>query len=47
MDRGWKEINEGADIRVPLIFKWIIKYVTPFLLFAVFTGALFSPVDNN
>jgi len=32
MDRGWIEITMGADIKVPIIFKYIIKYVTPLLL---------------
>lgn len=32
IDRGWNEINYGADIKVPTIFKYIIKYVTPVLL---------------
>jgi NSS family neurotransmitter:Na+ symporter len=32
IDRGWNEINYGADIKVPMIFKYIIKYVTPVLL---------------
>lgn len=32
IDRGWNEINYGADIKVPIIFKYIIKYVTPVLL---------------
>lgn len=32
MDRGWKEITMGADIKVPIIFKYIIKYLTPLLL---------------
>jgi neurotransmitter:Na+ symporter, NSS family len=47
IDRGWKEINEGADITIPSVFKWIIKYVTPLLLLCVFIGALFSPENNN
>ncbi len=29
MKRGWQEINAGADIAVPKIFRFIIKYVTP------------------
>jgi NSS family neurotransmitter:Na+ symporter len=33
---AWKEINEGADIRVPIIFKYILTYITPILLFIVF-----------
>jgi SNF family Na+-dependent transporter len=34
MDKGWAEITKGADIKVPRIFYYIIKYVTPlYLLF--------------
>jgi SNF family Na+-dependent transporter len=29
MKRGWQEIHEGADIRIPGAFKFIIKYITP------------------
>ena len=36
MNRGWAEITEGAEIKVPKIFKFIIKYVTPLLLGWVF-----------
>jgi SNF family Na+-dependent transporter len=38
MEKGWKEINEGADIKVPIIFKYIIKYVSPVFLLIVFIG---------
>ncbi len=40
MDKGWKEINEGGDIKVPLVFKFIIKYVTPVFLLAVFVSSI-------
>lgn len=40
MENGWKEINEGADIAVPVFFKIIIKYVTPILLGWVFIASL-------
>jgi len=40
MDQGWKEINEGADMKIPSIYRFIIKYVTPFILLAVFLGSL-------
>ncbi len=33
IDRGWKEMHIGADLRVPLIYKFIIKWVTPIFLF--------------
>jgi SNF family Na+-dependent transporter len=29
MDKGWREITSGADIKVPNIYKFIIKYITP------------------
>ncbi len=32
MDKGWKELNQGADIRLPRMFYYIIKYVTPLYL---------------
>lgn len=36
IDEGWKELNEGADIKIPVIFKYVIKYVTPlYLLFVM------------
>lgn len=35
--RGWQEIHEGADIRIPGIFKFIIKYVTPIYCIALLT----------
>ncbi|MCZ2357520.1 MAG: sodium-dependent transporter [Bacteroidia bacterium] len=36
MDKGWREINDGADIRIPKIFRYIIQYITPLLLGYVF-----------
>lgn len=36
LDIGWSEITTGADIKIPLVFKFIIKWITPALLIAVF-----------
>ncbi|HRE75175.1 MAG TPA: sodium-dependent transporter [Flavobacteriales bacterium] len=36
MTKGWNEINTGADIRIPIVFKYIIKFVTPVMLLFVF-----------
>lgn len=47
MKKGWREIMSGADIKVPLIYKYIIKYITPVALIIVFLGALLRPVDDN
>jgi len=40
IDKGWKEITTGADIKVPTVYKFIIKFVTPLFLTAVFIGSL-------
>ncbi len=47
IDRGWNEITSGADMKVPIFFKHVIKYVTPFLLLFVFMGALITPEGND
>ncbi len=43
---AWKEITRGADINVPIIFKFIIKYVSPIFLLIVFIGAIPGIIDN-
>lgn len=40
IDKGWKEINTSADIKVPLFYKFVIKYVTPLILGLVFFGSI-------
>lgn len=47
MKKGWKEITSGADIKVPNIYKFIIKWVTPIMLIIIFLGSLFKPLDND
>ena len=47
MDKGWREITSGADIKVPNIYKYIIKYVTPLMLIIIFLGSLFKPLNND
>ena len=32
IDRAWEEMMQGARLRVPVIFKYVIKYVTPLCL---------------
>jgi neurotransmitter:Na+ symporter, NSS family len=38
IDRGWKELHQGASIQVPSIFKFVMKYVAPAYLIIVFVG---------
>jgi NSS family neurotransmitter:Na+ symporter len=47
IDRGWEEFNRGADIKMPQIFKFITKYVTPIMLIFVFIGALCAPAGGD
>jgi neurotransmitter:Na+ symporter, NSS family len=32
MDKGWKEMQVGARLRIPRAYRWILKYVTPLYL---------------
>lgn len=43
INKGWNEINTGAQLRVPGVFKWVMKYITPLLLLVVLVGAVFTP----
>jgi SNF family Na+-dependent transporter len=43
MDRGWAEIMQGADLRVPRIFYYVVKYVTPLFLLIILVGYAFQP----
>jgi SNF family Na+-dependent transporter len=36
--KGWEEIHKGADIRVPRVFKFIIKYITPLYMIVILVG---------
>ena len=35
MEKAWDEIHKGADMRVPKVYKFIIKYITPLFLFFI------------
>jgi SNF family Na+-dependent transporter len=45
IEKGWTELNQGADIKPHIIFKYFIKFVTPFFLLFVFVGSIFSPAN--
>ncbi len=40
MEKGWKEITHGADMKVPEAFRFTIRYITPVFLLVVFVGSL-------
>jgi hypothetical protein len=35
MENAWDEMHQGADLRVPKVYKFIIKYITPLFLFSI------------
>lgn len=47
LDKGWKEITDGSDMRVPRIYRYIIKWVTPTMLIVVFVGSLITPMNGD
>ncbi len=47
MDKGWKEITDGAEIKVPIFYKFVIKYITTSLLLFVFIGSLCNPAGGD
>jgi NSS family neurotransmitter:Na+ symporter len=38
IDKGWKELNSGAHIKVPVFFKFTLKYITPVYLIVIFVS---------
>ncbi|MDD2597992.1 MAG: sodium-dependent transporter [Kiritimatiellae bacterium] len=38
IERGWKELHRGAGMRLPLIFKYIMCWCAPLLLFLILAG---------
>jgi len=47
MNRGWKEIIKNAEIRVPRIFYYILKYITPLFLFAILAHWAITEVPSK
>jgi NSS family neurotransmitter:Na+ symporter len=43
MEKGWDEITRGADIRVPVFFRYVIQYVTPVFIGVIFFASLVKP----
>ncbi len=38
VDKGWKELHRGAHIKVPIPFKFVMKWITPVALLVVLGG---------
>jgi SNF family Na+-dependent transporter len=47
IDRGWNEAHVGAEIRIPRIYRFIIKYVSPVFLLVIFVGFLLQNLPDK
>lgn len=47
VDKGWQELTTGADIRLPGMYKFVLRYITPLLLLFVFAGSVVKPLNND
>jgi len=43
MEKGWEELTRGADIKVPKIYRFVIRWVTPPFIVLIFVAALIKP----
>lgn len=46
VDKGLEEANRGADFKIPRIFRFIIKYVSPTYLLVIFIGFCINNVPD-
>ena len=42
MSKAWEEVHHGADVKIPHVYKYIIKYVTPLFLVAILVAWFFQ-----
>mgnify|MGYP001590149571 FL=1 len=47
IEKSWEEIHHGAEMRVPKIYKFIIKYITPLFLFLILVVFKVLKTKNN
>jgi SNF family Na+-dependent transporter len=43
IDRGWEELTRGADLAIPRVFRFVIRWITPPFILIVFVTALIKP----
>ena len=45
-DRAWEEITRGSKMNVPIMFKYILKYLSPLIVFAIFVAWFFQQAPD-
>lgn len=43
IERGWEQLMQGAELRIPRFYRYILKYVTPTLLIVILLASTFLP----
>lgn len=43
IDRGWAELTRGADLAIPRVFRFVIRWITPPFILVIFVTALVKP----
>jgi len=46
MNKAWDEMNKGAELRIPKIYFFILKYVTPTFLIVILSAYAFKPEEG-
>ena len=46
-ERGWKEMHKGALIRVPGVFRFVVRWITPPALALILGGWFWGAISNN
>jgi SNF family Na+-dependent transporter len=46
MKRGWAEMTKGAELAIPRVFRFVIKYVTTAFLVGILAAYVFKPAQN-
>jgi len=47
VDKGWRMINDYAELKIPIVFKYVLKYITPTLFIVIFVSALIKPMNDD
>lgn len=46
IEKGWEEAHQGAAIRIPIVYKFILKYVSPTYLLLVFSAFCYQNLGD-
>jgi SNF family Na+-dependent transporter len=47
IERGHEELHRGASIRIPYFWQYVLKYVTPLYLLAIFTAFCYYKLSDK